>query len=497
MLKIVKAAEMKAYDKFTIENIGLPSLLLMERAALETVKVIFREFVPRKVLVAAGNGNNGGDALAVGRILAERGIHVTFWMPCLDGRLSEETQKQTEVLERVGYSIHNHFPKAEYDIVIDGLFGIGLSRPLEGIYLDAVTDINDLKKQGAQIVSLDIPSGICADTGKLMGAAVKADMTVTFAFAKAGHYFYPGKEYTGRLFVRSIGIVGEEIAKIPASYLAFEECDLAEYLPERNPAGNKGTFGKVLLYAGSKDMCGAAVLCARAVLRAGAGMVKIITCEENRLIIQESIPEAMLYSFRDTVDKNEIEKSLAWADVLIAGPGIGCGETAVLLLEQFLLQGSKPMILDADAINLISMYTGLENLLKAYQPGQVIMTPHPGEFCRLMKMQMDEYLTNPSGAVFKATNDLNCIMVGKNATTLIAASDTPRIYMNIQGTDGMATAGSGDVLTGIIGGLLAQHKEPVRAALSGVYLHARAGERAAALKSNYGVTAGDMIEFLW
>lgn len=497
MLNIVTAAEMKAYDRFTIEQVGLPSLLLMERAALEAVQVILQQFHPHKVLIVAGGGNNGGDALAVGRILAEKGKTVTFFMPSLDGRITEETLKQREVLLRLGFSIHNHFPKGEYDIVVDGLFGIGLSRALEGIYLESVAKINALKEKGAGIVSLDIPSGICADSGRIMGDAVKADVTVTFQFPKAGHYFYPGKKYTGNLFVRSVGIVGEKHAQIPSSYLAFEDADLAVNLPERNPAGNKGTFGKVLLFAGSKDMCGAAVLCAKAVLRAGAGMVKIITCEENRIIIQESIPEAMLYTYGNTYDEKEIEKALTWADVLIAGPGIGGRDTARWLLEKFLRQGQKPFLIDADAINLISKERNLKNLLKAYEPGKVIMTPHPGEFIRLTEKEMDEYLTAPETAVLEAAKEFQCIMVGKNATTLIASYDTDRIYMNIFGNDGMATAGSGDVLAGIIGGLLAQHREPMRAVITGVYLHAKAGEKAAALKSNYGVTAGDMIESLW
>lgn len=497
MLRIVTAAEMKAYDKFTMEKIGLPSLLLMERAALESVQVILEEFSPEKVLIAAGNGNNGGDALAVGRILAEKGRQVSFWMPGMDGKLSEETKKQVEILKELGFSIHNHFPKDEYDIVVDGLFGIGLSRELEGIWLDAVMEMNALKEKGTKIVSLDIPSGICADSGKVLGNAVKADVTVTFAFAKAGHCFYPGKEFAGRLFVRSIGIVGEEKTGIKASYLAPEASDIQELLPKRNLAGNKGSFGKVLLFAGSKDMCGAAILCAKAALRAGAGMVKIITCEENRIIIQETLPEAMLYTYGEDFAQEEIEKSIAWADVLIAGPGIGLRDTALQILKLFLLQGEKPFVLDADGINLAAKDAEVQELLKAYQPGKVIMTPHPGEFCRLMKQQMEGYLEEPAKAVLQAAKTYHCVLVGKNATTLTASSESERVYMNLFGNDGMATAGSGDVLTGIIGGLLAQQKDSLKAALSGVYLHAAAGEKAANAKSNYGVTASDMIEFLW
>ena len=498
MRYIVNAAEMKSYDKYTIDEIGIPSLLLMERAALETVQVI-RPYLKKetKAAIFAGTGNNGGDALAVGRILSQMGVNCFFYLTGDREKVSNETKKQMEILQKLGLSIHDNFEKAEYDIVIDGLFGIGLTRPVGGKYEEVVRIINHLKEKKAVIVSVDIPSGICADTGKVLGCAVKADITVTFEYAKAGHYFYPGREYTGKLFVQSIGITEKGRELLEPSYVTIDQEEYTEYLPERRPDGNKGTFGKVLLFAGSYMMCGAAILSAEAVLRAGAGMVKIITPESNRVILQSRIPEAMLLTYEDKPPAEALQKSMEWADVFVAGPGIGKSETAAEILKAFLMQGKKPFVLDADGLNLIAQKESLKAAVKNYECNKIVMTPHPGELVRLLKITMENYREDPKSAVQKLAERYSCIVAGKDAVTLVAKPGNKTMYMNLTGNDGMATAGSGDVLAGLTGGLLAQGQEPEAAAKAAVYLHGRAGDKAAERNGRYAMTASDITDFLW
>lgn len=497
MRYIVTSREMKEYDGYTIEHIGIPSLLLMERAAMEMALILRKRISPGvRVVVFAGTGNNGGDALAVGRLLAQRGAMVDFYMPGERAKSTLETRKQLKILENSGYSIHGNLENDEYDIVIDGLFGIGLKRRIEGVYLRAVEEINRLREKGAFVAAVDIPSGISADTGEVMGEAVRADLTVTFGYGKAGHYFYPGREYTGELLVRDIGLSREGLKGCAPSYFTFSRGEIKELLPKREPSGNKGSFGKVLVLAGSVNMCGAAVLCAESVLRMGAGMVKVIGPEENRVILQTALPEAMLYTYGKRPDTKAVKDSLEWADVLVCGPGLGKSETAALLLKELLSQGSKPAVLDADALNLISERRELKDAVLGYQRGRIVMTPHPGEFLRLSGMSREEYQSGREGALRQLAQEYGCVMVGKDSVTLAAWEGCEQLYLNTTGNDGMATAGSGDVLAGIIGGLLAQGMEPFAAACTGILIHGAAGDAAAQRKGHYGMTASDIVEEL-
>jgi NAD(P)H-hydrate epimerase len=493
MQYIVTSNEMKAFEKTTMEQIGIPSLVLMERAALETAEVVSR-YVKKgaRVIVFAGMGNNGGDGLAVGRILAEKGAQVDFYMPRRD-KLSDQTGKQLSILENLGFSILSKLPETEYDIVIDSLFGIGLSREITGEYGLAVRAINNLKAKGARVISVDIPSGIDADSGKRLGESVFADITVTFAYAKAGHYFYPGRENTGKLYIRSIGI-GEYRKKAgQASYFSFGREEMKELLPKREPAGNKGTFGKVLLLAGSMNMAGAAILCARSILRAGAGMVKIITPKCNRGILQKALPEAMLVTYGKVPDEKQMEEAYLWADTIVAGPGLSQSNTAHTLLAYLLKQGKKPMVVDADALNLIAGNEDLKALVRKYERKKLIMTPHPGEFVRLSGITMEEYKNNPRAEAKKAAGAYGCILAAKDAVSLAVSPDTEAVYMNLTGNDGMATAGSGDVLAGLIGGLLPK-LGCFEAVCLGMWIHGFAGDAAASKKSRRGLMAGDIIE---
>ncbi len=497
MKYIVSAQEMKACDRDTIDRIGMPALVLMERAAWGVYEEIMTKGpLPKRVLVVAGVGNNGGDGLAAGRMLALKGCRVDFFMAGNPDKASEETKVQMKILHNLGFSIQRKLEDAEYDMVIDALFGIGLSRNIEGEYAQVIDRINCFGETGAQIISVDIPSGICADTGKVLGCGVRAGATVTFAFAKKGHFLYPGREYAGKLMVKDIGITEKSFAWQGPGAFCYERGELAALLPRRSPSGNKGTFGKVLLTAGSRDMSGACTLSGTGVLRTGAGMVKIITPDCNRGIIQTTLPEAMLYSFQGTPDKVQVEKALDWADVLVAGPGMGQDENALRLMELIMENKTLPMVIDADGLNLISAHNNLKKMLALRPPCTTILTPHPGELVRLAGVDMDAYWSDREVTARKLAEEYGCIVASKDAATMVFEPGRRGIYINTSGNDGMACAGSGDVLAGMMGGLLAQGMPCFEGACLGVYLHGLAGEEASMRKGRYGMTASDISKAL-
>lgn len=493
----VNAQEMKQCDQYTISKIGIPALVLMERAAVETVRALTaqKKVKGKSVLVLAGVGNNGGDGLAVGRMLAALGAEVTFVFPGKREKASEETNTQIRILENLGFSIQSKLESGEYDIIIDALFGIGLSRPLEGMYGALVEKVNHMHRKGAFVCSVDIPSGICADTGQVMGCAIRADLTAAFAFAKRGELLYPGRSYTGKLILCDIGIPTQAYKGHEPGAFYYEGKDLPGLLPKRIPDGNKGTFGKVLLIAGSRDLCGACILAGSSILKTGAGMVKIITPECNRVIIQGALPEAMLYSYQEVPAEAEVKKVLEWADAVVIGPGLGTGDAARILLGMTLGCGQIPMVLDADALNMAGSDRELAGLLK--QAGKrAVLTPHPGELLRLLHADKKRYPEERMELIREGLQGFGCVLAAKDAATIVAEAGSNRLYINTSGNDGMATAGSGDVLSGIIGALLAGHMSCFDAACVGVFLHGKAGEAAAKRYGRYGMTAGNLVEQL-
>ena len=500
MKYVLTAAEMKGYDTNTIEKIGIASQVLMERAALAVIEELKKvKKGMKRILVAAGCGNNAGDGIAIGRMLLLEGYRVDI---CLAGereKCSAETVHQLEILENLGFSITGKNPDAEYDMIVDALFGIGLSREVSGVYQEFVEDINRRKKAGAFVCSVDIASGICADTGKVMGCAVKADLTVSFAFAKRGQLLFPGREYTGKLVVKDIGITEKSFYGKEPLARCLEQQDIEKLLPERIPYGNKGTFGKVLLIAGSEDMSGACLLCGKAIFRMGAGMVKIVTPECNKQLLQQMLPEAMLLSYVGKPQEDKVAQAVKWADVVVIGPGLSKSREAVMLVREVLLGEEKPLIIDADGLNLISENEVLNCLAqKRGREGKapLIFTPHPGELVRLCGVGMEEYKANRLALLQQAKERYGAVIAGKDAVTITVCPQDEGIILNTSGTDGMATAGSGDVLAGVIAGLLAQRAEGYLAAALGVYLHGLAGEAAAGKFGCRAMMAGDIADAL-
>ena len=492
MKYLVTAQEMKQYDKNTIEYLGIPGPVLMERAALAAEDFLKERFDAvkerTKVLIFAGMGNNGGDGLALARLLAADGYAVA--VKCVGDmqRATNQWKSQWQTLQHFPVKTDSNIAVDEYNVIVDALFGVGLSRPVEGSYADAVEEMN--MAEGFKL-ALDVPSGICSDTGRVLGCAFLADVTVTFGFCKRGLVLYPGAEYAGEVRTANVGIGPESFLGQKPEMYTYEKGSVQ--LLKRNAAGNKGTFGKALLVAGSNGMAGAAILAAKAAYRTGAGMVKVITAEENRQIIQQGIPEALYGSCR------QLTESLDWADVIAIGPGIGREEQALQCLKTVVERSRKPLVLDADALNLLAEENGrmlAEELRVQGAEGRVILlTPHVGEMSRLLKRTTSECKDDLPACAKILAKRFHAVAVAKDARTVVC-KEQGACYLNTTGNSGMATAGSGDVLTGVILGLLAQGMDAPEAATCGVYLHGMAGDLAAGLHTEYGVMAGDIAECL-
>lgn len=514
---LVTQSEMKEYDTNTIERLKLPSVVLMERAALVTVEQLRKEMgnADYRVLVVAGCGNNGGDGLAIGRLLMLEGCMVEYVLLGSRDKCSRETALQLEILEKYGHSPYDRIPQGEYDIVIDAVFGVGLSRNVEGIYKAAICAINEL---GAYVCSVDIPSGLHADSGRIMGCAVKADLTVTYGFYKLGEFLYPGAGYCGKIICGRMGIDAHGFfGKEPQWYTYTSLEDVR--LPERKPDGNKGTFGKVLVIAGCDTMCGAAIMAGGSVFYMGTGMVKIVTSNKNRDIIQQSLPEAMLTVYDtalwsggepDIEFKRAFKTSLEWADCILIGPGIGMDKEAEWMLEYCLDNSGLPIVIDADGLNLLAkklnsgedLQTGQGWGTELKKAGitadragrEVVLTPHMGEFARLYGCDISEAAMNITHYPKALADKLGAAIVCKDARTVVAAYNEKRCYINSSGNSGMATAGSGDVLAGMITGLVAQGMKATEAAVMGVYLHGVAGDMAADVCGSRSMMATDIME---
>ncbi len=493
---LVTAREMKRYDANTIEKIGIPPMVLMEHGAMAVERCIRERDWGHpggpgpgeraRVLIVAGTGNNGADGLALARLLTQEGeggsCQVDVWCVGDASRATEQWRAQRRILEHYPVRLLEADPGGEYDLVVDALFGVGLTREISGIWAEAVGRIN---RRGGIKIAIDMPSGIDSDTGRVLGCAVKADRTVTFGFCKRGLRLRPGCGYAGEISVCPIGITplsffGEE----PGMFCLEEPGE--KLLPGRDPWGNKGTFGKVLLVAGSRNMAGAAVLAGRAAYRTGCGMVKLISPEENRVILQEALPEALYGT------AGQLQESLAWADVIALGPGLGQDDKAKECLEAVVEEGEKPLLIDADGLNLLAADGGLCQKLALQRGREVVLTPHVGELARLLHSTVPEIQEGLWEQGRSLAQELHAVVVAKDAQTFVCRGEGP-LCMNGKGNSAMATAGSGDVLAGIIASLLAQGMPAFEAACAGVRIHALAGEKASRIRGEHACMAGDII----
>jgi len=513
-MKVLTAAEMQRIDRLTTERCGIPSLTLMESAGRAVADFLAEHFAPLerdRLVVLCGRGNNGGDGLVVARLLRERGLKprvILLASPAAvqgDAALSLKRLAESGAPEIVANEAVWQKLKASLagtTLLVDAILGTGVSRPLEGLLLRVVHDLRD-SAPGARLVAVDLPTGVSADTGDLLGESVQADYTVTFTAPKRAHVFPPACERSGEWVVRPIGTPPELLDGDPELFLDLTGREDVGWLGRpRSLSSHKGDFGHVLLVAGSVGKTGAAALAAKAALRSGAGLVTVATPRSALPVVAALGMEFMTEPLPETeagtvslaaLDHGKFEKLLEGKTVLAAGPGLGQVAETAELVRAVVNRCPLPVVLDADGLNA---FAGCMNSFRA-ERRQRVLTPHPGEMARLTGQSTAEIQARRVDVAREFARAQQVTLVLKGFRSLIA-SPQGQVAVNPTGNPGMATGGTGDVLTGLVAGLLAQHpkrpaSEVVRAA---VYLHGLAGDIAAQELGQASMIAGDLLEAL-
>ncbi|WP_027628507.1 bifunctional ADP-dependent NAD(P)H-hydrate dehydratase/NAD(P)H-hydrate epimerase [Ruminiclostridium cellobioparum] len=506
-MKAVTGAQMGEIDKYSIEKLGIPGMVLMENAALQVVKHIEAYFgqnsnLPRDVLLVAGKGNNAGDAFAVARHLLVKGYNAKVYCLFDKAFLMGDARLNFDIIERLGAQIRLFDGTGEIAgfideirrsrAVIDGIFGTGFRGRAKGYLADVINAINENSKY---TISIDIASGIESASGKVSDSCIKADETVTFELPKIGQLVYPGASYTGKLAVESIGMPEEAIANIVVNTHLTDLQTVKDIIPVRSAEFNKGSCGKVAVVTGSHGMAGSGCLASRASLRTGSGLVYIGAPKSMLSIYQSVVPEAVgvgLTEYNGILGQKSTEGILNLikkCDVAAIGPGLSANESIYHIIAAVADSLEVPVVLDADALNALSRDTGILAKFKK----EVVITPHPGELARLTGLDTAYIQENRLEVARKYSQLWGITVVLKGAKTLIADSKGT-VYINPTGNAGMATAGSGDSLTGIIASLIGQGAGAFEAAVAGVFIHGLAGDIAARQKGQHGMTAMDIVE---
>ena len=499
MRALAYAAQMRELDRTAIQDREIPSLDLMERAALAATEEAMKMLgMARKRFAAAvfcGPGNNGGDGVAMARMLLERGVVVHAYLVGNREKMTPDELAMEEKLKAAGGSLRDFDPEDEQerffvescDLCVDALFGVGLCREVGGSFAQAIQWMNQAP---CPVLACDIPSGVSTDTGEILGTAVQADVTVTFSCPKPALYLGEGGPKAGAVVTVDIGIPADLIEgqigyAVPALRLME---DTSNMLPRRSRTAHKGTFGKVFVLAGSEGYTGAPVLTSRAAVRSGAGLVFLGVPRSIYPIIAVKCDEAMPYPL--PVDYHEILEKAEGCDVALIGPGLGRSPRTDGIVRSLLRDLEIPVVLDADGINALAGHIDVLDSRKAL----TVLTPHDGEFQRLTGCKIPVLDRLNTAKDFAAAH--NCIMILKGHNTVTAAPDG-RAFLNATGNPGMAKGGSGDVLAGLLAGLLAQKLgEPAEVCAMGVCLHGQAGDRCAEELGEYGMTPGDLLDAL-
>ena len=492
-MKFFHTSAIKELDAYTIEHEPVASIDLMERAARALTAAIFERYAGRSFAVFAGPGNNGGDGLAVARMLNGAGCNVVVWLINPKGKLSPDCAVNLERLRWASLivnEVQGGFAMPVLDrntIIIDALFGSGLNKPVENsLFADVIEGMNC---SGCSVVAVDMPSGLLGENNHpLDGVVVNADVTLTLQFPKLSLLMPENAQFVGDMEILDIRLSHEWIEKEPSTLYFTDKKEVKALLKPRAKHAHKGVFGRALLIAGSKGMAGASVLAARAALRGGVGLLTVHVPTCNNVIVQSCVPEAMT-----TVDSNEccfcdLIDTVRYTAVAV-GPGLGQSKESEAALLNLIENGTAPLVLDADALNILSRN---KEWLRHLPQGSVL-TPHPGEFERLFGKFPSRY--HAISSVRALARDYGIVIVLKGAYTTVIAPDG-NLYFNTTGNPGMATGGSGDVLTGIMLALLAQGYNNADAARLAVYVHGLAGDMAAAEKGQIALVAGDIVDFL-
>lgn len=507
-MKILTSAEMRAIDKTAIEELGIPGIVLMENAGLRIVQVLKSRFpvlAGERIVVAAGKGNNGGDGLVVARHLHNAGARPDVLLFSAKNEVKGDAAVNLAVALKMGIPVTEVRDAAAWkkgrgvvshaSIVIDALFGTGLAKPLEGLFAAVVEDIS---RAEAYKVAVDIPSGLSADTFEIIGPSVKADLTVTLAAPKVAHIFPPALDRVGELVIAPIGIPPELFENPDLKLELVEEPAIRPYFAKRKRDTHKGSYGHLLIFAGSLGKSGASALAGRAALRMGAGLVTVATAAGVLPSIARSMAELMTEPLAETPEKTIAAAALPRAlallkgkNAVLIGPGLSANASTAEFVLGLLPKIKVPCVIDADGLNIVA--SRLDALAGLEAPA--VLTPHPGEFARLVGRTNDEVVRHrlELAPEFAAKHDV--VVVLKGYRTLIAAPDG-RVFVNPTGNPGMATGGTGDVLGGMIASQIAQKNDLLGAVLSAVYAHGLAGDVAADRLSEKSLVAGDLIRYL-
>ncbi len=512
-MKLVTSSQMRNIDKKTIEGIGIPGLELMEKAGKGvalTAKEMLGDAKNKKVVIFCGRGNNGGDGFVVGRYLSEWDAEVEFYLIAKREEVKGDAKTNLEKADKLGLPINEVLNKEEIpskieaDLIVDALFGTGFTGEITGYMSDVVELINS---SGIPVISIDVTSGLHADTGQFIGPCIKAERTVTMALPKRGHFFFPGKEMSGKVSVVDIGVPDHVVEEEKTNLNLITEDEVKEILPRRPGDAYKGNCGRVVLIAGSTGMTGAASLASLSSLRAGAGMAILGVPQTLNPILEMKLTEVMTKPLPDVRKKGalalrglgQIRELLKWGDCCAIGPGLGQHFETIELVRRLVGKITMPTVIDADGLNAIAKDV---SILKECQ-APLILTPHIGELSRLNGVPIEKIVKDRIKYASDFSKEYNCVLVFKGAPTIISEPDG-QTYVNPTGNAGMASAGSGDVLTGIIVGFLAQtlflrkdeniQKIMIDSACAGVYIHGLTGDLAKEEKGEMGMIAGDMME---
>lgn len=507
-MKIADASTIRDIDRVAVEKYGISGLQLMENAGRGVAEVVLKELgeaaCGSKAAIFAGKGNNGGDGYVAGRHLHNAGIAVTIYTLCkldeLKGDAASNAASWRKMNGRIEELLSNEAVKAaaesieKSDIVIDAIFGTGLSEEVTGVHGEAIRLINRLNKK---IISIDIPSGIHATTGAVLGEAVRASLTATMAMPKLGLLLFPGRAHTGRVEVVDIGVPREVISEPSIKWNLLGPSDISGILKPRKSESHKSSHGHLLVLAGSPGLTGAAYMSGAAALRAGAGLVTVGVPESLHGIMEVKTTEVMTVGLPETNRRlgtaayEEIRRIAANKTALVIGPGAGTSEELMKLIELILQDIHIPVVIDADGLNSFAPKIASLKGLKT----EVVLTPHPGEMSRLLNMKIQAIQADRIGAAEKLVEMTGATVVLKGAYTVIACP-SGQVYLNPTGNPGLATAGTGDILAGMLGAFLAQGYSAFEASAAAVYIHGLAGDEAKSKSGELGMIATDLLGFI-
>jgi len=502
MIPILTPQQMKSADEEAIHRLGIPSLQLMEQAGrgvVEVLKKTIKQFSKKSFVIFCGKGNNGGDGFVIARLLNEHGARVTVVMMEQKEKLSGDAKINVEKIHPsllIPFGQLKVTQTIKADVLLDAMFGTSFKGALSGHYLEAVRWCNSYK---ALKVAVDIPSGLNGETGEVLSDAFRADMTVTFSNPKLGFYRRNAKDFTGKVIVVDIGIPAEAIEKNSGNIFLVERHDVAMLLPKRKSNVHKHSIGKIFIIAGSRGMTGAALLSSLSAMRSGAGQIILGIPDSEYSIVAKRTLEVMPFGLSSTSEgsvafaaKSVIEKKIAWADVVAIGCGMSQHPETQELIVQLIEKTEKTLVIDADGLNALATRVPI---LHKRTSKHVILTPHVGEFSRLTGLSSAEIENNKFTIASSFAQQYKVVLVLKGAPTLVATPNG-EIFVNSTGNAGMATAGAGDVLTGIIASLAGQGLSATAAAVAGVYIHGMAGDYAAGKKGELSLIASDLIRYL-